>query len=135
MNFVEKIRLPYLSGHLLKMTSFNMTGMETPTDSQVSGRTRRQGIRTLQEYIAQRSVARHSCGKAIAIFSLQMWQFCQVMKTCNFSKFLITKNLNKIYEKLNPGSELRLQALALGCKLQAQRLQAPGSATSLYFLV
>ena len=49
------------------MTSFNMTGMETPTDSQVSGRTRRQGIRTLQEYIAQRSVARHSCGKAIAI--------------------------------------------------------------------
>ena len=45
-----------------------MTGMETPTDSQVSGRTRRQGIRTLQEYIAQRSVARHSCGKAIALF-------------------------------------------------------------------
>ena len=103
-----------------------MTGMETPTDSQVAGRTRRQGIRTLQEYIAQSSVARHSCGKAVAIFSLQMWQFCQVMKKCNFSKFLIAKNLNMIYEKLNPvsGSKPRLQTQALARKLQAQRLQA-----------
>ena len=61
----EKNRLPYLSGHLVKLTSLMETPTDSPTDSQPVGRTRWQGIRTVQEHIAHTLAVRHRCANRL----------------------------------------------------------------------